>query len=124
MDSKSGKIDMNKEDDSQFLPGAQNRAIRYYFYLNAGLNILNQFRNLFLGIFALYFALKLDHWWILAALFLPSLLVLTIVGYFAVHKVNKVSEWLSIRFSSHYALSQYDLQKENNELLKEILKKL
>ncbi len=106
--------------DDKYLPGLHNRLMRYYFYLNGGVNILNQFRNLFLGIFAIYFALKLDNPWLLIAMFLPSLVVLLLVGFYSTHYLSKTQEWLGIRFSTHYARRQFDFTQEQNELLKEI----
>ncbi len=106
--------------DSKYMPGLHNRLIRYYFYLNRGLDMLNQSRNLFLGIFAAYFALKLDNVWILAAMFFPSVLLLMIAGYYSTHHMSKVLDWVGIRFGSHYAMKNYNLQEENVRLLAEI----
>lgn len=108
------------EFDAKYLPGFHNRIIRYYFYLNSGLTVLNNFRNLFLGIIALYIALKLDNVGWLIAMFVPCILALTMVGYYAVHRMSKVTEWLNIRFSTHYALKQFNYQQKQFELLGEI----
>ncbi len=113
-------IENPQQHDAVFMPGIVNRLIRYWFYLNAGLNIVNNFRNLILAILGIYIALHLTDWWMLPAMFIPSVLILTIMGYYVVHKVNKVSEWLGVRFSSHYGLRQYNFTQEQNELLKEI----
>jgi hypothetical protein len=112
-------IDLS-EYDKEYLPGFYNRVIRYYYYLESGLNILNEFRNLFLGILGLYIALKLTNvmWMIVMAV--PSLILLTIVGYFNVHRFSKVKEFLGVRFSSHYAIKSYDYNKEQVLLLREI----
>lgn len=116
---------MNPQDfDKDYMPGLENRAIRYYFYLNAGLNIVNQFRNLILAILGIYIALHLDAWWLLAAMFIPSIVGLTIAGYYVVHRVNKIQEWLGVRFSSHYAIRQFDYQRGIYEALKNIDAKL
>lgn len=107
-------------DEKGYLKGTQNKLIRYYFYLMKGLDILNQFRNLFLGILALYIALKLDSLGIGIAMFLGSCIVLAILGYYNVHRLSKINEWLNIRFSSHFGIRQFNYQQENNELLKDI----
>lgn len=108
------------EFDSKYLPGLENRGIRYYYYLNAGLGILNQFRNLFLGIIAIYFTLELHSWWLLIAMFIPSVILLTIVGWYNTHRLAKVTEWLNIRFSTHYARQQFDSIQRQVALLEEI----
>lgn len=113
-----------EEFDDQNFPGTENRLIRYYFYINQGLSMLNNFRNLFLVIFAAYFTLKLDNYFLLVAMFIPSLIVLAIIGYYATHRMNKITEWLNLRFSTTYGIQQFNLQHEQNELLKEIRDKL
>lgn len=112
------------EFDEQNFPGVENRLIRYYFYLNSGLNVLNQFRNLFLVIFAAYFALKLNNYWLLVAMFVPSLLALAVIGYYSVHRVNKITDWLSIRFGTTYGIKQFNLQQGIHDTLQEIRDKI
>ncbi len=113
-----------QEFDSKYMPGLENRAIRYYFYLNAGLNIVNNFRNLILAILGIYIALHLDAWWLLIAMFIPSVIILTVVGYYVVHRINKVQEWLGVRFSSHYSIKQFNYTQGIYETLQAIEKKL
>lgn len=108
------------EHDEKYLFGWQNLGIRYYYYLNAGLGILNQFRNLFLGIFALYFALQLSSYWLLGLFFIVSVIILTAVGWYNVHYAARVQEWLGIRFSTHYATRQFDSIQRQVILLEEI----
>lgn len=108
------------EYDSKYLPGLKNRFARYYFYLNRGLDILNQFRNLFLGILGIYIALHLTNPALLAIMGVPALLILTVAGYYSVHHMSKITEWLTIRFSSHYAIKTFNYTEEQVKLLKEI----
>lgn len=118
------KQDEIQEFDHTYLPGVHNKLMRYYFYLNNGVNVLNQFRNLFLGIIALYIALKLDNPVLLIVMFLPSLVVLLLLGYYVTHYLSKVQDYLSIRFSTHFARRNYDFTQRQTELLEEILKEL
>lgn len=108
----------------EYLQGKENFAIRMFFYLDNGVGILNQFRNLFLGIFALYFTLKLDNPFWLVVMFCVSIPILIIVGYYNVHKIAKVKEWLSTKFSTHYGIKQFELVEEQTKLLKQIKQKL
>lgn len=112
------------DEDNKYLAGPQNRVIRYYFYLSNGLAILNEFRNLFLGIFAVYFTLKITSIPLLIAMFIISVIILTVVGYYVIHHVSKVREWLQIKFGTHYGVRSFDYQKGTYELLKEIKDKL
>ncbi len=120
IDSLSMLHDVTQEERDLYLQGHGNRLIRYYYYLEQGLNILNEFRNLFLGIIALYIALHLTNFLWMALMFIPSIVALTIVGYFAVHRVAKVKEWVSLRFSTHYGIRSFDYQKGIYEKLDEI----
>lgn len=108
------------EYDHLYFPGFENKFIRYYYYLNAGLSILNQFRNLFLGVFALYFTFHLTNPWLLGALLIPGILILTAIGYYNTHTVQKVQEWLGMRFASHYSIRQFNYNQAQYELLKDI----
>lgn len=120
----TGGVEDPQEFDAIYMPGFQNRAIRYYFYLNAGLAIVNNFRNLILAILGFYFVLKLDMPWLLPIMFVFSTVLLTIVGYIVVHRVNRVSEWLGTRFGTHYGLKSFNYQQRAVELLKEINDKM
>jgi len=108
------------DDEQAYLTGITNHSIRYWYYLENGLTILDEFRNLFLGIIALYIALKLTNILWMVVMFVPCVLILTVVGYFYVHKFAKIKEWVSIRFSTHFGIKNYDYLKANNELLTEI----
>lgn len=108
------------KDDEKYLTGKENWLIRAYFYCSNGLGILNEFRNLFLGILGLYIALKWDNVWLAVVLFFVSICILTVVGYYAVHKVGKVREWLSMRFSTHFGMKSFNYQEASYELLVEI----
>lgn len=102
----------------------KNNLIRIYFYLNNGVSILNNFRNLFLGIFALYFALKLTSPILLVIMFIVAVPILVICGYYNVHHISKLSEQLSVRFGTHYGIKQFELVEEQTKLLRKIEKLL
>ncbi len=99
------------EFDVRYMHGTQNRLIRYYYYINSGLGILNQFRNLVLGIFALYVILHLTNPLLIVLMFALSCPILALVGYYEIHTMSKVMEWIGIRFSSHYAIRQFNYQQ-------------
>lgn len=112
------------EEDRKYLYGKHNWLIRMYFYLEQGLNILNEFRNWFLGIAALYITLKLENApygiLIIGAIAVPSLLVLILAGRYNVHRLSKMKEWLTLRFSTHYGIRTYNHQEMQTKLLLEI----
>ena len=98
--------------------------IKIYFYLNNGVGILNNFRNLFLGVFALYFTLKLTSPILLVGMFIVAIPVLVICGYYNVHHIAKLSEQLSTKFGTHYGIKQFELIEEQTKLLRKIEKLL
>jgi len=111
---------ITKEKNEQYMDGFQNRFIRMYFYTSNGLAILNEFRNLFLGIFGLYIALKLGNIWLAVGLFIGATIVLTVVGWYVIHKVSKVREYIGMKFATHYAIKSFNYQKDQIDLLTEI----
>lgn len=115
-------------DDDKFLKGTENFLIRAYYYLENGMAILNEFRNWFLGIGALYLALHLEPTvksaFIMLGVAIPSLLFLIVAGYYNVHKLTKMKEWLSMRFSTHFGIKSFNFQQGQYELLVQIKKLL
>jgi hypothetical protein len=100
--------------------GWKNKAIRYWFYNQKGLDLFNQFRYLVMMIFGVYYTLKLkDHWWLLWML-LISMPVLGLIGWVQVHRIGKVVDWLNVKFSTHYGQLGYKYQKQMIDLLEEI----
>ncbi len=108
------------EEDKIYLRGRENWLIRMYYYLENGLNILNEFRNLFLGLFGLYIILKLDSYIWLIVMAVPAMIILTFVGHYNVHKLSKMKEWLGTRFSTHYGLLNFNYNEQQTHLLEEI----
>lgn len=97
-----------------------NYLIRLYFYLNNGVSILNNFRNLFLAIFAVYFALKLTSPILLLLMFVAAIPVLVAAGYYSVHHISKVSDQLATKYGTHYGIKQFELIEKQTELLQAI----
>lgn len=112
------------DNEENYTKGVKNILIAIYFYLSNGLAILNEFRNLFLGIFAVYITLKLTDPMLMVYMTVVSIVILTITGYFVVHHVAKIKEWLTVKFGTHYGVKNFDYVKRQVELLEEINKKL
>ncbi len=112
------------EFDGRYMRGVENKAIRYYYYLNSGLGILNQFRNLVFGVFALYVMLHLSNPFLIVVMFMVACPLLMVIGYYDIHTMSKVMEWIGIRFSSHYAIRQFNYQHGIYETLQDIKKNM
>ncbi len=114
--------DLSVEDRS-YLQGGQNWMIRMYFYLENGLNILNEFRNLGFLLVALYVALHLDGVqgiMITIGIAVPAVVLLIWAGRYNVHTLSRMKDWLSMRFSTHYGIRTFNHQEQQTALLTEI----
>jgi hypothetical protein len=108
----------------KYYKGRKNTLIRYYFYVQRGLTLLNEFRYLLMGILAIYYMLKLDNPVVMVIMFLVSVPALCIIGWLSVHHIEKVVEYLRIRFATIWSKYGYELNEDRNKLLKEIKEKL
>ena len=110
----------NKKIDAKYWSGAKNKTIRYYFYAQRGLTLMNEFRYVIMTIFAVYFTLKLTNILLIPLMFVLAIPFLCIAGYISVHHMAKVIEYLNIEFSTHWGRYTYELNEKRNELLEEI----
>ncbi len=94
--------------------------LRIFFYLRSGLSILNEFKNLIMFVFGIYFTLKLDAWWWLLIMFMISLPILSIVGYLFVMRWNKLLEYFSVKDGTFYSVRNFQIQEEILTTLKEL----
>lgn len=109
-----------EEKNSQYWDGAENKAIRFYFYAKSGLAFLNEARYLIMGTFALYYTLRLSNPIFLVLIFFAAVPVLIGLGWLAVHRMGRVIDYLNIRFSTHYAKKQFDIFEGMLEELKKM----
>ena len=112
------------QNEHEYLNGRENKAIRYYFYSLRGMDFINSFRNLVLLIFAAYFSLKLESLWWIVGMFAVSVPLLIIFGWYSVHRMNKITDWLSIKFGTFYAVRQFSIYEEMLEELKKLNEKI
>lgn len=104
--------------------GNVNKGIRYYFYIQRGLTLLNEFRYLIMAILALYAILKLDNPWLMPIMLLGSLPILLILGYISVHYMSKVMDYLSVHFGTYQSKRSLELQEQTLEALHKFNEKL
>lgn len=107
--------DMQNEYRRTYDSGVLNHGVRAWFYLNRGLDLVNQFKYLGAGIFALYYTLKLDSYWYLIIIFSVSIPLLTFAGWFYTFKMAKALEWTNMIFSSYFGRYSIDLTEKNTE---------
>jgi hypothetical protein len=103
---------LNKEENlKKYWDGLPNKLIRYWFYLLRGLDAFNQFKYLIGAIIALCWMYNLKHPVYVITSFLICIPILIVIGYYYVHYVGKVIEWLGVEFSSHWGRYSFDLQE-------------
>lgn len=117
-------IEANDKNYDLYWKGTQNRIIRYYFYVNRGLSLLNEARYLVMAVLAIYAILKLDHWIYIPLMFFGALPVLGVLGYISVHFMAKVMDFLTVRFGTHYQKYSVDLQEKTLEALNKLNERL
>lgn len=118
---------MNKREEdnhANYWTGTRNKFIRYYFYCQRGLDLFNNFRYVIMAIFGVYYTLKLKNPAMLLLMAGISIPMLMFIGYYSVHHVGKVIDWLSVKFSTHYGKYTYELMEEQLDNLKAINEKL
>ena len=114
----------NAEDKKAYWSGSKNKAIRYYFYIQNGLKLLNEFRYLLMSIFAVYYALKMNNIFLIPLMFVIVLPILIVLGWISIHHMEKVMDYLQIQFATHWGRKQFNLQEKQIKLLEGINEKL
>lgn len=99
----------------------KNYLIKFWFYLNNGNIVTGNFKSLFLGIIALYFTLKLTSPLLMVIMFLVSIPILTIIGYYNIHHVAKISDQLATKYGTHYGIKQFEFIEKQTQLLQELV---
>lgn len=116
--------DIRNEYTKTYDKGVLNHGVRAWFYLQKGLNLINEFKYLVAGILALYYTLQLDSYMILVGIFVVSIPVLTFIGWFHTHKMAKAMEWTAMVFSSYFARYNVDLNENTADNTAKIVKLL
>jgi len=100
--------------------GLKNVVVRLYFYCSRGMDLVNQFRNLFLLIFGVYFTFKLAAPVWLAVMFSVAVPGLILAGWVQVNHMAKTLNWLEVEYASHWTRYSFELQEKILEELKRI----
>ncbi len=114
----------NPDHKKMYWDGFKNKFIRYYFYIQRGLDIFNQFRYVLMAIAGLYWTLKLNNPIILVIMFIVAIPLLAWAGWASVHHIAKVMDFLNVEFSTHWAKFTIDLNIKTLACLENILKTL
>jgi hypothetical protein len=105
---------------NQVYAGGVNKAIRCYWYVKSGLDIVNEFRYIVMAVLGIYFALRLDNYIYLIILFLSSIPILLFLGWVNVHFVQKVMEFLNLRHTTVWGKYSMELNERQTAALEKI----
>ena len=108
--------------EKEYRKGLKNRLVRYYFYIQQGLGLINEFRYLLMAILGAYYALKLSNPLIIPIMFFLSCLVLIFLGWLYVHHMKKIMEYITIEYATHWGRYQFELFEKIIQLLEDIKK--
>lgn len=111
---------MTNDERNQHWDGNANRVVRYYFYLQRGLSVLNEARYLVLAIMGTYALLKMDNPWMMLVMFLVSLPILGALGWLYTFKMAKTMDWLNVKFSTHFSKYSIELQERQVKAVESI----
>jgi hypothetical protein len=115
---------INADERRQLWDSAGNKTVRYYFYVQRGLSVLNEMRYLIMAIMAAYALLRLDNPMIMLVMFLTSLPVLAILGWVYTFHMAKTMDWLNVKFSTHYSKYSIELQERQVKAVESIDEKM
>lgn len=118
------RVDISPELKERFWDGRWNKCVRFYFYLQKGLALFNELRYVVMVCLALYAFMKLDNILLIPLMFFAFIPPLMVFGWLSVHKMDKIMEFLSTRYATHYSHYNIELQEKQLEILNKIAKRL
>ena len=113
-------IKIDEMQKQSYWSGNKNKAIRYYYYAKKGLELMNEFRYLIMAVFAMYYALRINNILLIPIMFITALPILIFLGWMSVHHMQKVMEWINIKFSTYWSMYTYELYEKQVTLLEDI----
>lgn len=100
------------DNEKEMLGGRKNALIRWYFYSQRGLTIINELRYIIIGIFGVYYFTRMDNPLFLLLMFIIAIPLLVMIGWFAVHHMAVVLEFLGVRYTTAFGRYSYELQEK------------
>lgn len=114
----------NPKVREEYYDGIKNQLIRIYYYLQKGLDLLNEFKYLGAGILAIYYLLNLEGYRWMIGMGVISVPILIIAGYFWTHKANKTVEYFGLKYASHFQQYNIRMQEKQIYLLEQLNKNI
>lgn len=115
---------LNELEQREHWKGAKNKIVRYYFYVQRGLALLNEFRYLIMAILAVYALLDMKNPLVMLMMFVVAVPVLIFLGWLYTFHMAKTMDFLNVKFSTHFSKYNIDLQERQTNALERIDKKI
>jgi len=106
----------------KYWDGKWNRIVRHYFYIKKGVEEFNFFRYIILSVGIIYAYFNFTNLWLFPIMLFCCLPCLDLTGYISVHRVDKVMEFLQVRYATHYSHYNIEIQEHQKSDLKEMRK--
>jgi len=104
----------------RYLEGRKNAVVKVYFYIERGLQLVNDFKYVIAGVLALYFAINLDNIIFIPITFFVALPILWLIGYIWITYAVKSMEWINIEHATFWTRYNYSLQEKQLEFLEKL----
>ena len=111
-------IDQDKDLKVKYWEGTVNFLCRLWYYFIKGLEIFDKFKYFFIVFGGLYYLIGKKHLVLVIMALLAGVPVILLIGFFSVHKMGGVLDYLNTKFSTYSALKQIELLEEIRDLLK------
>lgn len=112
-------LNQQKELQLKYWDGAVNFLCRLWFYFIRGLEIFDKFKYFFIVFGGLYYLIGKKHLFLMVAVSVVAVPVIMVMGFFTVHKLGGVLDYLNTKFSTYSANKQIELLEEIRDLLNE-----
>lgn len=113
-----------EEQEKTMLSGPKNWSVRLYFYATKGMDIINYFRVLGMGILGFCFITKISDPLKICVFFVIAFPIVIFIGYIFVHYMAVVLEFLGVRYTTAWNKYSFELQERQTDACEKLVKLL
>ena len=117
-------FDVNENSEKRYMRGWINFIIRLYYFLQEGLNQVNQWKYIIMGILGFAFLIKITSYIVIGLMFAGAVPILMLIGYLWVTRGKKSTEYYQTRDTTIFGRYGVEIQERQIQLLEDIKTKL
>ena len=122
---KNSPFEVNENSENRYYRGFLNFLIRLYYYLQEGLNQVNSFKNVILGVAALALMMRIEQDYVKIGLMgLATLPIITWVGWAWTARAKKSTEYFTLKYTTVFGKYGIQMSEENLKQKGRIIKLL